>query len=50
MDKDINAEVSTDLGSYMCAKFHNRPLLEVVEYELAHGMAQKPSWEYREVD
>ena len=50
MDKDINAEVSTDLGSYMCVKFHNRPLLEVVEYELAHGMAQKPSWEYREVD
>ena len=50
MGKDINAEVSADLGSYMCVKFHNRPLLEVVEYELAHGMAQKPSGVLREVD
>ena len=40
--KTINCEVSLDLGN-MSVKFHNRPLLEVVEFEIANGTARVPS-------
>jgi hypothetical protein len=39
MDKELNPELSVDLGESCCVKFHNRPLLEVVAYEIAHGLA-----------
>lgn len=39
MGKDINPELSVDLGDGYCVKFHNRPLLEVIEYEIEHGLA-----------
>lgn len=39
MGKDINPELSVDLGGGCCVKFHNRPLLEVVAYEIALGIA-----------
>lgn len=39
MGKDINPELSVDLGGGCCVKFHNRPLLEVVTYEIALGTA-----------
>ena len=43
MSKKINPELSVDLGGGVCCvKFHNRPLLEVVEYEIAHGLAKAP--------
>ena len=40
MRKEINPELSVDLGGGCCVKFHNRPLLEVVAYEIAHGLAK----------
>ena len=43
MRKDINPELSVNLGGGCCVKFHNRPLLEVVDYELSHGLATKTS-------
>ena len=40
--KEINPELSVQLGDGMCVKFHNRPLLEVVALEIAHGTARGP--------
>jgi uncharacterized protein len=41
IDKDINADVSVDLGDDIgSVKFHVRPLLEVCRYEKANGLVQ----------
>ena len=43
--KALNAELSCALAGEpaMAVKFHHRPLLEVVAYEIERGMAQAPS-------
>jgi gluconokinase len=42
LGKEINKEISLDLGDGLAVKFHNRPLLEVVAWELGNGTATIP--------
>lgn len=49
IDKDINADVSIDLGKDIGSiKFHVRPLIEVCKYERANGLVQPVPEDYFE--
>lgn len=40
IDKEINADVSLELGDGTAVKFHARPLYEVIAYEISHGAVE----------
>jgi carbohydrate kinase (thermoresistant glucokinase family) len=48
--KDVNPELSCDLGDGATVKFHNRPLLEVVAYEIERGWVRPPSEDDRDAE
>ena len=39
-DKELNADVSLDLGDNISVKFHTRPLYEVCRFEIEHGCVE----------